>query len=104
MPGGFPATSSTVPVSTSVPVNVVSVDDSLPITQVQIRLGDGTRLVSRFNVTHTIGDVRRFVRSARNEARDFILQTNMPTKVLDDDAKTLKDAGLLNAVIVQRYV
>jgi len=41
--------------------NSVSVDSSLPITTVQIRLADGSRLVGQFNHSHTIADVRRFI-------------------------------------------
>ena len=33
-----------------------------------------------------------------------MIQTTMPTKVLEDDKLSLKDANLLNAVIVQRYI
>jgi UBX domain-containing protein 1 len=39
----------------------VSVDSSLPVTTVQIRLADGSRLVGQFNHSHTIADVRRFI-------------------------------------------
>lgn len=41
--------------------NAVSVDSSLPVTTVQIRLADGSRLVGQFNHSHTIADVRRFI-------------------------------------------
>jgi hypothetical protein len=37
------------------------VDESQPTTSIQLRLGDGTRLVAKFNHTHTVGDIRRFV-------------------------------------------
>jgi UBX domain-containing protein 1 len=39
----------------------VSVDSSRPVTTIQIRLADGSRLVGQFNHSHTIGDVRRFI-------------------------------------------
>lgn len=41
--------------------NSVSVDSSRPVTTVQIRLADGSRLVGQFNHSHTIADVRRFI-------------------------------------------
>lgn len=41
--------------------NSVSVDSSLPVTTIQIRLADGSRLVGQFNHSHTIADVRRFI-------------------------------------------
>ena len=37
------------------------VDQSLPTTSVQIRLADGTRMVCRMNLTHTVLDIRNFI-------------------------------------------
>lgn len=37
------------------------VDSSLPVTSIQIRLADGTRLVSRMNLVHTVEDIRAFI-------------------------------------------
>ncbi len=37
------------------------VDSSKPTTQLQLRLSDSSRLVGRFNHTHTIADVRHFI-------------------------------------------
>lgn len=82
-----------------------SVDDSKPTTRVQIRLADGQRVVARFNETHTIADVRNFIRIQQGSAAPaaFTLVTGPPApKTLDDDAATLKDAGLLGAVILQK--
>lgn len=36
------------------------VDEERPATSLQLRLADGSRMVARFNLTHTIGDVRRY--------------------------------------------
>lgn len=41
--------------------NSISLDSSQPITTVQIRLADGSRLLGQFNHSHTIADVRRFI-------------------------------------------
>ncbi|XP_062871741.1 NSFL1 cofactor p47 [Trichomycterus rosablanca] len=82
----------------------ISVDDSQPVTNIQIRLADGGRLVQKFNHTHRVSDVRRFVVSARPglAAAEFVLMTTFPNKELTDESLTLKEANLLNAVIVQR--
>ncbi|XP_072552632.1 NSFL1 cofactor p47 [Salminus brasiliensis] len=82
----------------------ISVDDSQPVTQIQIRLADGGRLVQKFNHTHRVSDVRQFVVSARPAmaAAEFVLMTTFPNKELTDESQTLKEANLLNAVIVQR--
>ncbi|CAJ0834843.1 13359_t:CDS:2, partial [Entrophospora sp. SA101] len=56
------------------------VDESLPITSLQIRLADGTRMLARFNHTHTVNDIRNFINASRvGEAqRNYLLQTSFP--------------------------
>jgi hypothetical protein len=78
------------------------VDEAAPTTSLQLRLADGSRLVARFNTTHTVGDVRRFIRAARPSASPFTLATAFPAATLTDDDATLEGAGLLNAVLHQR--
>ncbi|EJT99652.1 SEP-domain-containing protein [Dacryopinax primogenitus] len=114
MPGTFPGTSvarppASPPATTSNPAAAppsfeVNMDE--PNTSVQIRLADGTRLVCRMNHTHTVGDIRRFINASRpeNAARAYNIQTTFPTRVLEDESQTIKDAGLLNSVVVQRWV
>ncbi|KAI1890284.1 hypothetical protein AGOR_G00152160 [Albula goreensis] len=82
----------------------VTLDSTQPVTSIQIRLADGGRLVQKFNHTHRVSDVREFVASARpaTAAVEFVLMTTFPNKELTDESQTLKDAGLLNAVIVQK--
>ncbi|KAL7413439.1 hypothetical protein BDY24DRAFT_390192 [Mrakia frigida] len=81
------------------------VDMTEPTTQLQIRLGDGTRLVARVNFTHTIGDVRRFINASRpSSTRSYALQTTFPNKDLADESQTIKEAGLGGAVVVQRWI
>ncbi|KNE70457.1 hypothetical protein AMAG_14585 [Allomyces macrogynus ATCC 38327] len=80
------------------------VDPTQPTTSVQVRLADGTRLVGKFNHAHTVGDLRQFVRRARPQQRAFSLNTTFPMKELTEDTATLAEAGLLNAVVVQKYV
>lgn len=82
----------------------VALDNTQPVTSIQIRLADGGRLVQKFNHSHRVSDVREFVASARPAmaAVEFVLMTTFPNKELTDESQTLKDAGLLNAVIVQR--
>lgn len=79
------------------------IDESQPTTTIQIRLSDGTRLVSKFNLENTIQDIRNVVRNARpNTGDNFNLLTTFPNKVLSDYAQTITDAKLMNAVIVQK--
>ncbi|KAM4608096.1 NSFL1 cofactor p47 [Discoglossus pictus] len=82
----------------------VSLNSSEPVTNIQIRLADGGRLVQRFNHNHRIRDIRLFIVDARPAmaATSFVLMTTFPNKELTDENQTLKEANLLNAVIVQR--
>ncbi|RWW58232.1 hypothetical protein BHE74_00034937 [Ensete ventricosum] len=77
----------------------LSVDESMPSTSIQLRLADGTRMVARFNIQHTIGDIRAFIDASRpGSARTYQLQTvGFPPKQLNDVSKTIEEAGLANS-------
>ncbi|GAA99764.1 uncharacterized protein L969DRAFT_18623 [Mixia osmundae IAM 14324] len=89
----------------TVPQPVFEVDSSQPTTQIQIRSGSGDRLVARFNHTHTVGDIRRYLEASSPGAGDrpYVLQTTFPNRDLDDDSATIGDSKLLGSVVVQRY-
>ncbi|KAJ4377602.1 protein phosphatase regulator [Neocucurbitaria cava] len=103
------ATSSTTTASTSTgsAQPTVNVDSSAPTVTLQIRLGDGTRLQSRFNTTHTIGDVYDFVTRASpaSQEREYALMTTFPSKELTDKAQTLGDMAEFKrgGVVVQKW-
>ncbi|KAI5813575.1 hypothetical protein BZA77DRAFT_389824 [Pyronema omphalodes] len=99
-PAAAPAAAAAAPQTPT-----VTVDAASPTTNIQIRLGDGTRLVSRFNHTHTIRDVYDFVNasSPASRSRAYVLQTTFPIKELKEMEQTLKEAGLINAVVVQKW-
>ncbi|PWN41232.1 SEP-domain-containing protein [Ceraceosorus guamensis] len=111
VPGSSTATGSTTtaaqPSGTNAPSatsTLFQVDSSQPTTSLQIRLGDGQRLTGRFNHTHTVADVRAYINasSAGMAARSYVLQTSFPPKPIQDESATLKDANLLNAVVIQK--
>lgn len=83
----------------------VDVDDSVPTVTLQIRLGDGTRMQSRFNTTHTIGDVYSFVDRASTDTRAYALMTTFPSKELTDKAQVLGDMAEFKrgGVVVQKW-
>lgn len=71
----------------------------------QIRLSDGSRLTAKFNLTSTVGDLRRFISTARPDvAQPFRLAAAFPPAELVDDAATIQGAGLANAVVQQKPV
>ncbi|KAB8234696.1 protein phosphatase regulator SHP1 [Aspergillus alliaceus] len=84
-----------------------TVDESQPIITLQVRLGDGTRLTSRFNTTHTIGDVYQFVTAAspESQSRPWVLMTTFPSKELTDKATALGDLSEFKrgGVVVQKW-
>lgn len=96
-----PATAS----SSSAPA--VHVDSSQPTLSLQIRLGDGTRLVARFNTTHTIGDVYSFVNasSPSSQGRNWVLMTTFPSKELSNRSAVLGDLGELKkgGTVIQKW-
>lgn len=101
-PAAAPAASS----ATSAPPPVAfEVDSSQPTTQLQIRLADGERTVGRFNHTHTVGDVRNYINAAHPgmSSRAYVLQTSFPPKPITNETQSLKDAGLINAVVIQKW-
>ncbi|CAN1220116.1 Plant UBX domain-containing protein 5, partial [Linum perenne] len=87
------------------PSSGLTVDSSSPTTSIQLRLADGTRMVSHFNLHHTVGDVRAFIVASRpGEASNFHLQTmGFPPRKLDNPDQTIQDAGIANSVVIQKF-
>lgn len=86
------------------PLPVVPLNDLEPITNIQIWLADGERVIQKFNVSHRISHVRDFIIKYRgSEGRvPFTLTTSLPFRELRDETLTLQEAKLQNAVVVQR--
>lgn len=77
-------------------------DESKPMTSLQIRLADGSRLVAKFNLDQTVGDVYSFVRASRADLGAFKLSTSFPPTSLDDVNQTIQEAGLAGSVVIQK--
>ncbi|KAH8105335.1 ubiquitin-related domain-containing protein [Cristinia sonorae] len=109
MPGTFPAvgtSTSTVPQREAESISTrFEVDQTQPTTSIQVRLADGTRMVCRMNLTHTVQDIRNFINASRpeNSQRAYTIGTTFPTRTIEDNTQTIKEAGLVNSVIVQRW-
>ncbi|CAL5183955.1 unnamed protein product [Lathyrus oleraceus] len=101
-----PNVASTTPLTSAPsPSAGLVVDQSLPSTSIQLRLADGTRLISHFNNHHTIGDIRAFIDASRPGGRQgYQLQMmGFPPKVLADETQTIEQAGLANSVVIQKF-
>jgi len=85
-------------------VGAWEVDESKPVTSLQLRLLDGSRVVARFNVSHTVAHIRAFIETLRpgTGAVGVLQVAGMPPKTLTDQGATLADAGLLSAVVIQK--
>jgi UBX domain-containing protein 1 len=96
-----------VPTASSTKPQEMDVDTTQPTLQLQVRLGDGTRLSSRFNTTHTIGDVYEFVNRASpaSQQRPYVLQTTFPSKELADKAQVLGEMNDFKrgGVVIQKW-
>lgn len=100
-PGASSSSTSTAPTpaaevsrpSPLVPAPVI--DESQPIISLRLQLGNGTRLPARFNTTHTIGDVYRFVEQVNPESqsRPWVLATTFPNKDHTDKSLALSEVA-----------
>ncbi|KAK9497167.1 hypothetical protein O3M35_004535 [Rhynocoris fuscipes] len=86
--------------STSLPPFQLNTDQ--PTTVVQVRLPDGIRIKVKLNTSHTIGHLRSAIISERPEfaGRNFRLITTFPSRELNNDNLTIKEADLLNSCLL----
>ena len=82
----------------------LKLDEAQAVATVQIRLHDGKTMKVKLNHSHTIGHLRRFVTTARPDLanRSFGLRTSFPSKELDTDDLSIKEAGLIGAAVLLR--
>ena len=101
------AASARAPQAAAAQAGPADLNADQPTISLQIRLGDGTRLVSRFNTTHTIGDVYDFVTASNpgSSGRSWALMTTFPSKELTDKSQVLGDLADFKrgGVVVQKW-
>ncbi|SCV01291.1 LANO_0F11056g1_1 [Lachancea nothofagi CBS 11611] len=73
-------------------------------TSVQIRYASGKREVLRCNSNDTVKFLYDHVKEGTSTNKVFTLNHAFPVKPIEDFEKCLKDEGLCNAVVVQRWV
>jgi len=95
------STISTQP-TTNTLIQPLVVDESAPTTNLQVRCFDGSRLVGKFNHSHTIKDVRKFIDGNKKNNVGYDLYFSFPQKLISDENQTISSAGLLNSVIIQK--
>ncbi len=70
---------------------------------VQLRLADGRRVIRKVFASGPVEQLYEYIDSQATSSREYTLATTFPMKVLEDRKQTIKDAGLINAVVVQRW-
>jgi len=85
----------------------VALDLNQPKGNVQVRLGDGGRLIVTLNHSHTIRDLKQEIRakSSSEDPRDFLLVSiGAPPVKYENLQQTISDAGLISAAVLQRFL
>jgi len=96
-----------VEIDASAPLDEVNykfvLDESAKTTKLQLTFHDGTKKVQKFNLTHTVQDIRLWMMSEKPlpMGTTFNLQTAFDKKVLEDPHVTIQDGGLRGESIMQ---
>lgn len=70
-------------------------DDQSQVTNIQLRLPDGQKLMRKFFYHNKIEDIINYIKKEKNNyAATIKLSTTFPRKVFEDRQKTLKECGI----------
>ncbi|XP_006835367.1 PREDICTED: UBX domain-containing protein 2A [Chrysochloris asiatica] len=85
-------------------LSAVPLNSLEPITNIQIWLANGKRIVQKFNISHRVSHIKDFIEKFQGSQQSppFSLGTALPFLKLLDENLTLEEADLQNAVIIQR--
>ncbi|XP_032149881.1 UBX domain-containing protein 2A [Sapajus apella] len=85
-------------------LSTVLLNNLEPVTNIQIWLANGKRIVQKFNISHRVSHIKDFIEKYQGSQRSppFFLATALPVLRLLDETLTLEEADLQNAVIIQR--
>jgi len=75
-----------------------TVDENSKVVNVQIRLSDGTVLKARFNLEHTVGTIKTYIRNTTG-LLNFTISTTFPRREYSVDDETIGKAGLANSAV-----
>lgn len=101
--GGSSSSAAAQPVNLEKAEEEIVVDKNKPVTTLQIRFHDGKRTTQQFNEDNTVADLHDYLmRVAPVNGEYRIVEGFPPKEITVDPSTTLKDAGLLKAVITQK--
>jgi len=86
--------------------DAVKVNENEPIGRIQIRVGNNAPFVGNFNHSHTVLDLRNFIVTAQPSLafQPFSLVSGRPPCSIEDENKTLKNADIINAIVMVKFV
>jgi UBX domain-containing protein 1 len=98
--GPAAAAAAAAPVAVVVGGEMTPVDSSKPTTNIQFRTKSGARVTGTFNLTHTVGDLFRFLRSKGESGSSLVC--NIPRRVLGEKEMhlTVGEAQLGGAALI----
>ena len=109
IPGQFPTTQAAPPTtittrpSSSTAAAATSQPSGSGDATVMLRLGDGRSIKHKFDSSGSVRQLYDFVDSQTSEGRSYVLQTTFPNRELNDKNATLKESGIVGAVVVQKW-
>ena len=85
------------------PSQAPQVDESAPHTTIAVRLASGQRIRCKLNHSHTVGDLRAAINAQTGSSpAAYELVSTFPRGSYNDNAKTISDAGLIGAALLQK--
>jgi UBX domain-containing protein 1 len=87
----------------ALPETPPAVDESAPVTSIQVRLPNGQRRVIRINLSSTVADLASHLRS-EGGSESFRLVAGFPPKPLVDGSATVEAAGLKGSQVTMQKV
>ena len=79
-----------------------TLDPGLPTCRIMIRTAAGSRLVGKFNMTHTVSDLQAFLDAKAPHDGPYQLLAGRPPKAIQASGKTLEEAGLKGESLMQK--
>lgn len=78
-------------------------DESAKTTKLQLNFHDGSKKIQKFNLTHTVQDIRLFMESEKPLpfGTTYELRTAYDKRLLDDSSLTITDAKLKGESLIQ---
>ncbi|XP_035707253.1 monothiol glutaredoxin-4 isoform X2 [Folsomia candida] len=82
----------------------MGVDESKPVTKINVRMADGSKSTVTLNLSQPVSSIREFICAIRPDqaSKSFVIMTTFPSKVYENEEISIEEAKLMNAVVVQK--